>query len=228
MTFRKRQIVAAIFFSVFLRVIPAVSLAGTFRDNFDDGDFMGWKPNVATGISVVDGELQFKSADPLIVKVGSLWWEGYSLEIRVRVAKFTNSGWFSIRILQSNTGDTSGYYELRLSRAGTMAMLHVNNLCVESFRVPTVLEENVWHDVRIKPSNGKVLFYLDEILTAQLTDLELSGYVDMCTTKGTYVYVDDVTVTGPNIPDTGPNGPNSFAIGSRLRLSTTWGKIKRN
>ena len=205
-----------------------MSQSGTFRDNFDDGDSIGWKPSIAAGVSVVDGALKLKSADSLIVKVGSPEWQGYSLEAKVKIARFVNGGWFSIRILQSNTGDASGYYELRLSQAGTVAMLHVNNLCVESFQVPTVLEENVWHSVKIKPSSGKMLFYLDDVLTAQLSDLRLSGYVDICSTKGTHVYVDDVTIPGTNVPDTGPSGTNSSAVNPRRRQITTWGKIKRN
>ncbi len=209
MIVRKRQIAVAVLFGFLLWSVPAVSQSGTFRDNFDDGDSIGWKPSIAAGVSVVDGALKLKSADSLIVKVGSPEWQGYSLEAKVKIAKFMNGGWFSIRILQSNTGDTSGYYELRLSQAGTVAMLHVNNLCVESFQVPTVLEENVWHSVEIKPSSGKMLFYLDGVLTAQLSDLRLSGYVDICSTKGTQVYVDDVTIPGPNVPDTGPAVPTA-------------------
>jgi hypothetical protein len=223
----KKRVAVAIIFSFFLWIPPRISLAGTFRDNFDDGDMIGWKPNIAIGISVVNGELQFRGAGPLIVKVGNSSWKGYSLEARVRIAKFTNGGWFSIRILQGNTGKLSGYYEFRLAKSEIAAALFVNNRRVESFRVPTVVEEGLWHRIKIHPSNGKVSFYLDEVLTAQLTDLGLSGYTDICTTKGTHVYVDDVAISGPNIPDTGPSGPNSFVVEPRSKLAITWGEIKR-
>ena len=218
----KRQIIVFL-----LWVLPLTSPAGTFRDNFDDGDLVGWKPNIATGISVVDGKLRFKGPDSLIVKVGSPSWEGYSLEARVKIVEFTNGGWFSARILQGSVEDRNGYYEICLAQGGIVAALYVNNHCLESFRVPTVVEENVWHRVKINPSNGKVSFYLDGVLMAQLTHLGLSGYTDMCSTKGTHIYVDDIAISGPNIPNTGPSGPNSFAVRHQLKLVITWGEIRQ-
>lgn len=227
MWINKRQLASAILVSLALSILPRVSLAGTFRDDFDDGDMIGWKPNVATGISVVEGELQFKGADALIVKVGDATWKGYSLEAQLKIAGHKGAGWFSIRVMQGNAGQSDGYYEIRLSRTGTIASLYVNNRRLESFWVPIPVEENVWHDMRITPSNGKLSFCLDDVLIAQLTDMELSGYVDMCSTKGTHVYVDNVAISGQNVPDTGPSGPNSFAVKPRLKLATAWGEVKR-
>ena len=204
-----------------------MSPAGTFRDNFDDGDLVGWKVNIATGISVVDGELQFKNPDSLIVKLGESSWSGYSLEARVKIAEFVNGGWFSIRILQGG-GDSSGYYELRIAQSWVMASLYLNNLCKESFRVPEELKEDTWYSVKIIPSNGRISIHLDDSLIAQLSDVGLSGYADMCATKGTHVYVDDVSISGPNIPDTGPSGINSFAVTTLSMTAIKWGGIKRD
>lgn len=224
----KRQIVSAICISLALSIFPRVSAAGTFRDDFDDGDMIGWKPNAATGISIVEGKLQFKGADALIVKVGEPTWKGYSLEAQLKIAGPMGAGWFSVRVMQGNAGQLDGYYEIRLSKTGTIAALYVNGRRLESFWVPIPVEENAWHRMTITPSNGKVSFYLDDVLIAQLTDMELSGYVDMCSTKGTHVYVDNVTISGPNIPDTGPSGPNSFSAESRSKLATTWVQVKRS
>ena len=227
MLLNKRQIAIAIFASLALSIFTRVSVAGMFRDDFDDGDMTGWKPNVATGISIVEGKLQFKGADALIVKVGEPTWKGYSLEAQLKIAGPMGAGWFSVRVMQGNAGQLDGYYEIRLSKTGIIAALYVNSRCLESFWVPIALEENVWHSMTITPSNGKLSFYLDQALIAQLTDMGLSGYVDMCSTKGTHVYVDNVTISGPNIPDTGPSGPNSFAVEPGSKLATTWGEVKR-
>lgn len=225
--FMKKRVIFAIIISILLCIIARAALAGTFRDNFDDGDLIGWKTNIATGISVVNGELRFKNPDLLIAKLGDSSWKEYSLEARVKITEFVNGGWFSVRILQGSAGDPSGYYELRLIQGWTVASLYVNDLCLESFRMPADLKENVWHSVKISPSNGRISFYLDGSLIAQLADVGLSGYVDMCITKGTHVYVDDVAISGPNIPDTGPSGINSFAVGTRSGYVITWGGIKR-
>jgi len=227
MLLNKRQIAIAIFVSIALSILTRVSTAGTFRDDFDDGDMTGWKPNVATGISIVEGKLQFKGADALIVKVGEPTWKGYSLEAQLRIAGPMGAGWFSVRVMQGNAGQLEGYYEIRLAKTGIIAALYVNSRCLESFWVPMALEENVWHSMTITPSNGKLSFHLDQALIAQLTDMGLSGYVDMCSTKGTHVYIDNVTISGPNIPDTGPSGPKSFAAEPGSKLATTWGEVKR-
>ena len=170
---------------------------------------------------------KLKSPDALIVKVGDLAWRGYSLEAQLEIASPMSGGWFSVRIMQGNSGELSGYYELRLSKNGIVAALYMDNRRLESFSVPTVVEEGAWHDLRIIPSNGKISFHLDEALIAQLTDMGLSGYADMCSTKGTHVYVDNVIISGPNIPNTGPSGPNSSAAEPGPNLSITWGEVKR-
>lgn len=226
MSITKRQASIAVFAGLILSILVQASLAGTFRDNFADGDMVGWKPNIAASISVVNEKLQFKGPDALIVKVGDPLWTEYSLEAQLMIAKSVSSGWFSTRIMQGSTGELSGYYEIRLSRSGILAALYVNNRCMESFRVPTIIEENVWHHLRINPSNGKVSFYLDDALVAQLTDMGLSGYADMCSTKGTHVYIDNVAISGPNISSTGPSGPNSFGIERIPKQVVTWAQAK--
>jgi len=226
MAIAKKHLIVAVFVSFLLWIPARESLAGTFSDNFDDGDLVGWKPNIAAGISVVNGELRFKGADSLIVKSGESFWKDYSLEVRVKIAEFAPGGWFSIRTLQNNIGDTTGYYEFQLSQNAVVAALYTNKRCVESFRVPTAIDEKAWNDVKIIPSNGRMSFYLDGVLIAQLADVGLSGYMDMCSTKGTHVYVDDIIISGPNIPSTGPSGPNSFAVAAPSKLISTWGKIK--
>jgi 3-keto-disaccharide hydrolase len=226
MAIAKRYFIVAVFVS-FLLWIPAwAPLAGTFSDNFDDGDMVGWKPNIAAGIFVVDGELRFKGADSLIVKLGESFWKDYSLDVRVKIAEFVRGGWSSIRTLQNNVGDATGYYEFQLSQSAVFAALYTNKRCVESFRVPMEIDEKAWYDVKIRPSNGKMSFYLDGVLIAQLADVGLSGYLDMASTKGTHVYMDDVVISGPNIPSTGPSGPNSFAVTPRSKLISTWAEIK--
>ena len=40
-----------------LLAFPHIPLAGTFSDNFDDGDLVGWKSNAAVGVSIVQQKL---------------------------------------------------------------------------------------------------------------------------------------------------------------------------
>lgn len=209
-------------------VFPVSSQSGTFMDNFDDGDMVGWKPNIEAGISVVNGEMQFKGDGQLIVKIGEASWKGYSLEARVKISEFANGGWFSVRVLQSNNGDLIGYYELRLSASGTLVDLYLNNRLLESFRTVAPIEENVWYHLSVIPTEGKIRFYLDKVVIAQLSDVNLTGYIDFCSTKGTFALMDNVIVSGPNVPDTGNSGPNSFGVKTNLKSTTTWGYMKSN
>jgi len=216
----------AVFWVLFVLIVPQLSFAGTFRDDFEDGDLAGWKPNAATGISVVDGQLQFKGTDRLILKLGESSWENYSFESRLNVCEFAAGGSFSLRVMQSSEGDHSGYYELSLSSSGTTAALYLENRCVESFRSDTFVEENKWYNLRVELDGEKISFYFDDVLVARLTEVELSGYLDMCSTKGTHVYIDEVVISGKNIPETGESGINSPAEGENLKFAVTWGEIK--
>jgi hypothetical protein len=202
-------------------------MAGTFSDDFDDGDLAGWKCNMAFGVSVVEGELCFKSKDPLVAKIGEPLWREYSLQAQMKIIEFVNGGWFSIRLMQGKTDDISGYYEIRISQEDILVSAYLNNRRVESFLIPTNIKESVWQNLVVEPADGAVSFFLDDIMIAQLNDWGLSGYVDMCSTKGTHVHVDNVIISGENVPNTGPSGLNSFASESRAKLKITWGEIKK-
>lgn len=220
----KSIILTALTFSLFL--LPLESFAGTFQDDFQDGDMEGWKVNIPVGISVLNNSIRFKGQDSLIAKVGDDSWNRYSLKLRFKTDGFANNGHFSVRVMQSNDGDAVGYYELIITQKELLASLYVNNQRLESFRVPETIQNSKWYTLEIKPSNAKISFCLNEILVAQLADVNLSGYVDICSTKGSVFYVDDVVISGINVPDTGPSGPNSFTIGHFHHANSTWGKLK--
>ncbi len=74
--------------SLFLMSVSA--WAGTFTDDFEDGDWKGWEADAIDGVSVVDGVLRLdhinKPGFSVALSTGDDW-EDYSSSANVRLVK---------------------------------------------------------------------------------------------------------------------------------------------
>lgn len=82
---------------------------------------------------------------------------------------------------------------------------------------------NRWLSVEIVAEKKSFEFYLADELVAHFVDeTAVPGTVEFATFSRMHVHLDDVTITGPNIPNT----DGASAVNLQTHLTTTWGKIK--
>ena len=81
-----------------------------------------------------------------------------------------------------------------------------------------------WIPVKIVAANESFKFYFDGQLVAQYSDEKAGpGTVRFWSQSRLTVHLDDIAITGPQIPDIGPRSVNPVS-----HLTTTWGEIKNS
>ncbi len=84
---------------------------------------------------------------------------------------------------------------------------------------------NQWLTVEIVAEKKSFEFYLADELVAHYVDkTAVPGTVEFATFSRMRVHLDDVVITGPNIPNTA----GASAVNVETHLTTTWGEIKNS
>ena len=98
--------------------------------------------------------------------------------------------------------------------------IHRRNLLPENF---PLIKLNRWLPIRIVAEKDAFEFYIDDTLVAQYLDKTAApGTVRFEALSEMLVHVDDVNITGPDIP----NVRGAQSIHPDGHLATTWGEIK--
>ena len=91
-------------------------------------------------------------------------------------------------------------------------------------RLPFAYEKKIWYTLKIDAIGNQYTFSVgDTILKAEDSSVP-AGWIELRFRGRCNIWLDDFTVTGPNVPDGGPGFARAvFPVG---KLSTTWGKLK--
>ena len=99
--------------------------------------------------------------------------------------------------------------------------IHRQTLREKRLRRPIKL--NRWHPIKIVAEEEYFEFHFDDNFVTQYEDESaVPGTVMFLIGPGLVVHLDDVVVTGPEIPDIG----SPLSVNPEALLATTWGKIK--
>ena len=240
--------------------------AGTFSDDFSDGNLDGWDifrfpfppgfPDIVkiknehlavdTTIGKMDPPAAFFKQVHMELRIGNAEiWDSYTLTCRIRFVEAqqvvpavfsifvrSSTGWFDemasqqmliLPVLQhvqvcTTPPDAKGDPETG-EIEGTV---HRGTLNHRHLRRPIKL--NRWLPIEIVAKKSSFEFHFDDNLVSQYEDeTAVPGTVEFLVSSGMLVYLDDVLITGPEIPDIG--GPHS--VTPETHLATTWGKIKK-
>ncbi|MBM3236896.1 hypothetical protein FJZ31_11450 [Candidatus Poribacteria bacterium] len=230
-----------IYFFLFLTLWPLCALtiapcvmAGTFRDDFEDGNLDGWRQEFPfeqkpTLWNIVDGELECERWDwnSTILITGEPEWRDYTIEYDVKL------------IEDLGLGDVDFIARYK-SPVGT----HLIYICFgDAFGIPAAFAQRFPGDVRtIKPFdpldltkwyhlklevkdknfnlwlNGKiVLEHQDDVVKDGAVGIGLANYT---------ARFDNVEISGADVPDVTPPTWKSHPVHPRGKLTTTWGEIK--
>ena len=244
--------------ALLIAVSPVVANAGTFSDNFNDGQLDGWHiwkrlPRIPIMVEIQNGYVVMDTRE----KLGEnprLWhlktaelelragnaknWNAYTFTARVRIAEALDER-PSIFSIDVRRGD--GRFDLAAQQ--TMLILPFNQLVSVSttpphakvnpekikveghihrgnFKVPI---KRRWYPIKIVADAANFAFYFDNHLVVQYEDkTAVPGTVGFQANFGLLVHLDDVVITGPQVPDL------ANSVNPKGHLTTTWGKIKTN
>jgi hypothetical protein len=223
---------------------PSV-LAGTFRDDFEDGDFAGWMETFAEkrGMSVwkvENGELigNRPSGWGASLTIGDpATSQDYAIECNVKIIERIPNEWGSRyhyagvtgRLRHQNGLEDAGVgFVFNLTTPSAVwkysAVLQNDNwafgLNVEE---PFDVKLNTWYHLESVMEENTFKLHVDGKLTSSFNSAQIPiGRVGI-TIGGCIAAFDNIIVIGPDVPDAGPSG---FAVTAKGKLAITWAEIK--
>jgi hypothetical protein len=231
----------------------AAAYAGTFSDNFNDGNLEGWhvwrtpetKPvRVEQGAAVMDTIVE--ENDKRLVKMVYLEltagnaksWRDYTLTCRVKFSKALlplpgfsiavrrSQGRFGVMAehtmiihpLRDYIGVTTIPPDAKLNPQkgieGAIGRGHINKS----------IKLNKWYHIKIVAMENRFEFsFDDEIVTVYEDETAVPGTVKFQADTGICCHLDDVVITGPNIPNIGARS----ILKIENRIAAIWGRIKQ-
>lgn len=223
-----------LFMTLLLISLSAVTaVAGTWVDDFEDGNLDGWTIVGGGEWIIKDGKLSGKFAVdfvPSVVHLAPSKWKDYTLEASVcLLEKFGNHPEMAFCTrLDPSTWNAYGFClhfvdnNVEINRHSGLNAGGIQKL---SSKFHPLLQ-NTWYNIKCFLSGNHISFYINDELCIEIDDnpgLEsgtLAIYV-----SSVHVLVDDIFITGDDIPDHGlPQGSKSLE--SLGKLTATWASVK--
>ena len=219
---------------VFLSLFTVLSsFAGTWRDDFEDDNIKEWEIyNLNRQFEkwwIDDGEAVGEILeDPFlsIWNTGELSWEHYSVSCRVKLVE-DGFGTPRVDLTLHDREDEDSRYAFLLDYENNIASIHRwapgNGFVAQPFTV----EIDTWYTLTATVTEeGSLFFQIDNFLFAGTDSSPLEGGKVGLIVGNARARFDNFQVTGENIPNGGP--AKSFAVEPAEKLSTTWGKLKKD
>jgi hypothetical protein len=182
-----KQIMVVLSLLVFTLMFSLTTQAGTFKDNFDDGNFDGWKildfcndrPEWKVEKGILTGKHQGACSASLIF--GENGWRNYSIECDAKMVESFPVNHISaigldLRVPVPNPGSVVGLY-VTPGKAVIETWINLQ-LASSSAIKPFDLQLNQWYRLKGVVSGDNFEFYIDGKLMASLSEARLAtGYV---------------------------------------------------
>jgi hypothetical protein len=208
---------------------------GTFRDDFEDGDLVGWQqlwPGGEMIWKVVDGELECSRSSQWSAGIvtGEVSWTDYTIEADVKLLEDHGAGDFDL-IARSVTND-DGYAFLVGDWVGepSVYVQRMPDLNMKVTKTFDPLELDIWHHVKLEVEGSEFTFWINNENVIEYRDgTYQEGMVGLGVANYT-VRFDNVIITGPDVPDVMPptweERPVERPVEPMNRLPTTWAAIR--
>ncbi len=206
------------------------AFAGTWRDDFEDGDLDDWL-GVTKDWTVEDGECsgEFFNAPPDMAEIiitGDVGWRNYTVRCKIKfMGEPPPSGSAGLTFRDSNMAWGRYSFGINADEDTAVGNKSVEPNVTQPSEVPLdfTLSEDTWYELEIIVEGDHFEFYIDGEPAGEFDDKSLSSGNVGLFVRNTQAHFDDVVITGPEIPDGGPG----FAITSQSKLATVWGSVKR-
>ncbi len=213
-----------------LLLVAFSAWAGTFRDDFEDGNLTGWRQiwwkapgnwNIENGQLVLNRDhdwVTYQTLADIIVddvtiefdaQIEQLFRNYAAIELGLRTQDTDHTAYFSI-----------GRWNNRWIAIGALWWM---GRFENWHEVPFPFEMGRWYHFKGIVQGNKFTLFIDgkKILTFNEGRL-VKGKVGFGA-AGCKARFDNVVITGDGVPDVGPSG---YAIQRKALLATTWGKIR--
>jgi hypothetical protein len=214
-----------------LHLVSSLSLAGTWRDDFEDNVTQEWEIyNLNRQVEkwwIDDGEAVgqiFERGFMSLWLTGDLNWKNYSITCRTKLVEEKNDD-ASVGLTLYDRGDEDLRYLFFINfTIGTVSIIKAlpNQWFIRNY--PFVADINVWYSLKATVNEDLLEFQInDEIFQARDLEPLKSGQAGLVVSNAR-AHFDDVEITGENIKEGGPGKPR--AVDPKRKLATTWGEIK--
>jgi len=226
-----------------LFLLAGSTWAGTFSDNFNDGNMDGWtlfKPPFGPPNStwkIENGELVLEAVDtPIIFFIGESTWKNYTVRVKAKMVKHQyDVVWAEGILLPVRFNSPPNLYLFGVGTTGNVVPIGEEKRAYATFGregsaafhhfefEPFEWQLDTWYDLRITAKEDFFQFYINGALVLEYTDAThpTGGVgISVCCMRGTTVHYDDFSLTGDDVPDT------VTAVDPQAKLATTWGKLK--
>lgn len=214
---------------LFMLMIAMPVCAGTFRNDFSNGNLDGWILVTGNMPIVENGELVFSNVGDIChIVMGEKSWSDYTVQADIMLIKLVGAVIPQVGLgVRTKLPEKWGWYEFLIAFQGSWKIVvnHVFENGAESMQamLDFNMDMNRWYNFKMILRKEHIEAYLDDKLIKEFDDnTEISGRADLIV-WGIETHIDNLVVTGPDIPD----GGSSFSVDSRYSLASTWGDIKR-
>lgn len=219
--------------SISILSFPLLASAGTWRDDFEDGDLKGWEVfNFERGAekwSVTKGEAVgeiFQIGFMSLLLTGQDGWKDYSVQCRVRFVKTREQVKqdSSVGFTLHDQGDSDNRYLFFIGLDQTGSIIKVFQGAWQIISFPLEVKEDAWYSLKASVGENKLVFTVDNLeISARDPNMIPSGKAGLVVSNAV-AHFDDVEISGETIPNGGPALPK--AVEAKGKLSTTWGNLK--
>ena len=232
--------------AIFMLFIALPSWAGTWLDNFDDGDFAEWRmdtclwmPEIVTpgagnwvveNGAVVAGDNN--SANRYDLYIGDMSWTDYTAEISVKLSKkleacSDSSGvWLGLRFQEGegklglNDYAVGMWNDTGMVRWGGFKYSDGDFFNTQRIVFPS--QTDTWYRLKIVVEDDQITAFVDDLRVFELRDGLFASGVVCIAVNGVKATFDNFMVTGPDIPD----GGSGYSVELSGKLVTTWAQLR--
>lgn len=199
--------------------------AGTFSDDFEDGNIKGWKP--VGKWFVESGELVGENMKPAYdsggIFIGELTWMDYTVEADVKLIEarpMPRGAGIFIRA-QSEPGEMPRLHTFGFGPGSCGHSLQPGG--AESITKIRPFSVGTWYHLKVVADDNHFEFYINDELIGEFDHLAYpNGRIGLLVFNMKARF-DNVVITGEDVPDSGPSG---YGVEPQGKLAMTWGKIK--
>lgn len=230
-----RLTVIAVLFVCF--VSTTLILAGTWRDDFEDGDLVDWEGVNASWI-VEDGECSgelFNAPSGIFerITIGDIVWKDYTVKCKMKFVATGHSWPFAGISFRDNPGEWRYGFVINTQKNTAWAFKYFQEALTFPSEIPLPFapSKDTWYELKIVVEGDHFEFYINGEPACEFDDNSIpSGKVGLCV-RNAHAHFDDLIISGDDVEDGGNWDPAEHLEGKAVepkgKLATTWGTLKQ-